>query len=118
MAGDNPVKPSKVLLAEALSQVPGMPPVMLTRAVDGYYHDFESPLAMPEIQLVADLRRFRSEPTTGPKAKALLATLIQRVIDGDFGATKEESDEWARSEEGRAVFSELTDSIMRKKPRG
>lgn len=108
-------KPSKVLLAEALAQVPGMPPVMLQRAVDGYYHDYESPLAMPEVQLVTDLRVLRAEPTTGPKAKAMLSTLAQRVTAGDFDATREESDAWARSEEGQAVFRELAAGVTKRK---
>jgi hypothetical protein len=100
-------KPSKVRLAEAMAEVPGMPPYMLQRATDGYYHDFESELAFPEIQLVADLREMARLPTTGPKAKRALSLLAERVIDGEFDATKAESDAWARSEEGRAVFNEL-----------
>ena len=32
-----------------------------------------------------------------------------RVKKGDFDATRAESEEWARSEDGQAVYRELTD---------
>lgn len=98
---------SKARLARALADVPGMPPDMVTRAVDGYYHDFESPLAFPEMQLVADLRDMAKLPTTGPAARKALAQLAARVINGEFDATKAESDAWAASEEGQATFGLL-----------
>jgi hypothetical protein len=105
---------SNVKLAEALSQVPGMPPDMIRRAVDGYYGDFTSPLATPEIQLVEDLKELARQPTTGPKAKTALANLAGRVIDGEFDATREESDEWAASPEGQAVLAEFPPELRRK----
>lgn len=43
-------EPTTAKLAKALSEVPGMPRDMIQRAVDGYYHDFLSPLAMPELR--------------------------------------------------------------------
>lgn len=98
-----------VKLAEALAAVPGMPRDMVQKAIDGYYHDYLSPLAFPEIQLVTDLRELASLPTTGPKARAALAAMVQRVIDGDFDATKEESDAWAASPEGQQAFQQLVD---------
>lgn len=66
---------------------------------------------MPEMQLVADLRELAAQPTTGPKAKAALAAMVSRVIDGDFDATREESDEWARSPEGQETFRQLADDV-------
>lgn len=42
------------------------------QAQKGYYHDFESPLATPKIQLVSDLRGVG------------LQDLAKRVIDGEF----------------------------------
>lgn len=102
-----------VKLANALREIPGMPPAMIQRAIDGYYHDYLSPLTFPEMQLVTDLRKLAAEPTTGPKAKTALAAMAQRVIDGEFDATKEESDEWARSPEGQETFQQLaTDSVF------
>jgi hypothetical protein len=43
-------------LARALEPVLAIPRDMVERAKAGYYHDFLSPLDMPEVQLVADLR--------------------------------------------------------------
>ena len=34
-------------LARALQEIPGVPREMITKAVDGHYHDYLSPLAMP-----------------------------------------------------------------------
>jgi hypothetical protein len=98
---------STARLARALSQIPGVPPAMIRRAVDGYYHDYLSPLALPEIALVSDLRSLAAQPTTGPNARAQLEDLARCVIRGDFDATREESDAWAASPEGRALFAEL-----------
>lgn len=101
-----------IRLARALQEIPGMPRDMITRAVDGYYHDFLSPLTFPEMQLVADLRELAVQPTTGPKARAALVAMADRVIQGDFDATKEESDEWSASPEGRETFRQLRDDIV------
>jgi len=99
-------------LAQALREVPGMPRDMITRAVDGYYHDYLSPLIFPEIQLVSDLKALAKQPATGPKARAALASLAQRVVDGDFDATKEEADAWASSTEGQETFRQLRDDAV------
>lgn len=94
-------------LARALEAVPGVPAAMIQRARDGYYHDFLSPLATPEMQLVADLRELASKPATPRNSRDLLRELAQAVIDGEYDASKEESDQWAASPEGQALFAEL-----------
>jgi hypothetical protein len=94
-------------LARALEAVPGVPEAMIKRACDGYYHDFLSPLATPEIQLVADLRELASAPATPRNSRPLLRALATAVIDGQYDASKEESDEWARSPEGQEAMAEL-----------
>ena len=71
----------------------------------GYYHDFLSPLDSPCLQLAADLAAVGT-----PAALALR----DRHLNGEFDATKEESDEWAASEDGRATF----DALIRKPTRG
>lgn len=81
---------------------------MIKRARDGYYHDFLSPLATPEIQLVADLRGLADRPATPRNSRPLLRALAKAVIDGQYDASKEKSDAWARSPEGQATFAELT----------
>jgi hypothetical protein len=86
--------PTTERLALAL-EAAGAPAEMIQRARAGYYDDFKSPLAMPETQLLADARA------------AGLETIAQGVLAGEWDATKEESDEWARSPEGQATFNEL-----------
>jgi hypothetical protein len=95
-------------LARALEVIPGVPPDMITRARDGYYHDYLSPLATPEVQLVADLRELAARPATARNSRPLLRALAQAVTDGQYDAGKEESDEWARSPEGQETMAALT----------
>jgi hypothetical protein len=80
-------------LANALREA-GAPADMVIRAEGGYYDDFRSPLATPCIQLVNDARRHG------------LADIAQRAINGEFDATKEESDEWYETE-GRKLVQDL-----------
>jgi hypothetical protein len=94
-------------LAKALSEIPGVPKGMIQRAIDGYYHDYLSPLTFPEMQLVADLRELASLPATPRDSRPLLQEMAQRVIDGEFDASKEESDAWAASPEGQEAFRQL-----------
>jgi hypothetical protein len=98
---------STVRLSEALAAIPGVPKAMLTRVIDGYYHDYLSPLAMPELQLMADLRELASAPATPRNSRPLLRQLAGRVIDGEFDATRAESDAWARSPEGQETLRQL-----------
>ncbi len=81
-------------LADALTLV-GAPADMIQRAKEGYYDDFKSPLPMPLHQLVMDCHEHDLED------------IAQRVIDGEFDSTKEESDAWAASPEGQQTFAEL-----------
>lgn len=74
----------------------GAPGHMVSLAAEGHYDDYRSPLATPELQLHADAR-----------AEGL-PQIAAWVELGVFDGTKEESEEWARSPEGQAVFRELT----------
>lgn len=94
-------------LAAALSEVPGVPREMIQRAVDGYYHDFLSPLDFPEIQLYKDLRELAKLPATPHGSRPLLLALAQRVTEGEFDATKDEAEAWAASAEGQETFRQL-----------
>lgn len=71
---------------------------MAAKAATGYYHDFLSPLAMPCLQLAADLAEVGT-----PAALALRS----RHMNGEFDATSEESDAWAKSPDGQAAFRSL-----------
>jgi hypothetical protein len=68
---------------------------MAMRAAEGYYHDYLSPLVMPEKQLVCELTMI------GTSAALMLC---ERVKQGDFGPSDEESDAWASSPDGQAAM--------------
>ena len=95
---------SKDKLAEALRNV-GLNQ-MADRAAEGYYHDFMSPLPLPEMQLVRDLTDAMYDGRSADAGQPL-AALRKRVIDGEFDATAKESEEWAASPEGREAFNAL-----------
>lgn len=98
-------------LADALAAVPGCPPELVTCARYGYYHDFESPLDMPTLQLAGDLGVIARAPGTAAEARAMYEALIERVKNGDFDATAAESDAWARSADGRAALRAVTGGL-------
>ena len=77
---------------------------MSNKAGEGYYHNFLSPLDLPEITLVNDLAKAAAE--CPDRAQSILA-LRKRVINGEFDANKEESDAWAESPEGQEAYRRL-----------
>lgn len=83
----------------------GAPRHMISLAADGHYDDYKSPLALPEMQLLADARE------NGLEAIAVL------VVAGAFDSTKAESDAWAASPEGQAVFRELAEGASKNRAR-
>lgn len=93
--------PTKEKLARAIEEKvgKGVPTnhvkALIKRARAGYYDEFDGELATPLIQLVADLRQ------------AGWPEMAQRVINGDFDASKEEADAWF-AREGRAFLMEFT----------
>lgn len=90
---------SSIKLAEALERQ-GFKQ-LARRARKHEFHDFLSPHALPQHELVAELNELQN----GAAEK-----LKRRVMDGDFDATRAESDEWAASPEGQAVMDNLTAS--------
>jgi hypothetical protein len=80
---------------------------MADQAATGYYHDFLSPLALPEIALVNGLN---VEALKLPESeRGPILDLRDRVINGDFDASEEEADAWASSQEGQDTFRSLID---------
>lgn len=79
---------------------------MADKAATGWYHDFLSPLTFPEMQLANDLAAAGT-----PAALALRA----RHLNGEFDASKEESDEWAASADGQEAFNMMRSELH---PRG
>jgi hypothetical protein len=94
------------------------PAAMIARAERGYYHDYLSPLALPELGLVTELRRVAGEPGRRSLSRAALLAVAEAVIDGQFDASKAESDAWARSPEGRETFRLLTGGTGQAEPPG
>jgi hypothetical protein len=70
------------------------------------YHDYLSPHALPDLMLVTDLLLAAQDCEDGSTKMSILL-LRQRAISGDFDASREESDEWARSPDGVETFTEL-----------
>jgi len=87
---------TKDKLAQALTEA-GLHD-MAVMAAQGYYHDFLSPLDLPGMQLDADLQVVGT-----PEARALQL----RHYDGEFDASIEESDEWAKSAEGQETLRRI-----------
>lgn len=95
---------TKDILAETLRSV-GLND-MAEKAATGYYHDFLSPLDLPDLQLEADLRAARDACPDGDRATRI-EHVRQRHLSGAFDASAEESEEWAASPDGQAAFNEL-----------
>jgi hypothetical protein len=96
-------------LARALEPVLAIPRDMVERAKAGYYHDFLSPLDMPEVQLVADLRAVAANRSLPRSTRQEIEKLAQRVIAGEFDASREESEAWAASPEGQAAMADISE---------
>jgi len=104
--------PTTERLAKALEEA-GAPADMIANARKGYYDDYKSELALPCIQLVADLQALG------------LDDLRRRAMDGEFDGTPEESAAWF-AEEGKnflppALWKEFgyqPDQHQRSKPEG
>ena len=73
-------------------------PEMAKKASEGWYHDYLSPLAAPSVQLAQDLARVNTSASR---------VLRARHMRGEFDASQEESEEWARSPEGLAAVRAL-----------
>jgi hypothetical protein len=95
---------TKDALASALGDA-GLP-LMATRAAEGYYHDYLSPLIMPEKKLCEEL-------TTVGTPAAL--ALCERVKQGDYEASEEEEEAWASSPDGLAAMQALAAKFNRKR---
>jgi hypothetical protein len=104
-------QPTSEKLADALAQVPGIPPAMVDRAREGFYDDYRSPLAMPQTKLIADLTQAKQQPECPKISRALINALIRDVRQGEFDGTSEEAAAWAASPEGIATFNEMFGQI-------
>jgi hypothetical protein len=88
---------------------------MADKAAIGHYHDFLSPLVAPELQLLADLQgEMKRRSDAGGGDTVAVSMLIGRHMHGEFDASKEESDEWAASQDGQEAFGEPVRSVSGK----
>ena len=71
------------------------------RAETGEFDDYADTYVCPITQLHNELHA------------AGLTKFAARVANGEFDATKEESDEWANSPEGQEVFKQLTPAMRK-----
>lgn len=83
---------TKEKLAHALIQA-NAPGTMVDAAMNGDYDDFESKSATPINDLVRDCR------------ERGLDAIAKQAMDGDFDATREESEAWFERE-GKTLFGE------------
>lgn len=94
-------QPSSKKLADALAAEPCAPEhearrkQMVAGALRDHYHDYFGHSATPCVDLNRDCEAI------GLKA------LAARVRDGEFDATKEESDAWVKSDEGQKALASL-----------
>lgn len=72
------------------------PQHMIDAARMGQYHDFLSDSAVPELDLLNHARTYG------------LQRVVDGVMEGEWDATKEESDQWAASPDGQQTMSMLT----------
>src|ERR1700682_1486956 len=98
---------TKDILAAALRDA-GLP-IMAARAAEGYYHDYLSPLPMPEKKLCDELT------IAGTPARPAALALCERVKLGDYDASEEEEEEWAASPEGVAAMQAFAARFMQRR---
>lgn len=84
---------------------------MAKKAREFYYHDFKSPLDFPELQLLRDLADAGKSTGDNTELRDKILALRERHKAGEFDATTDESDEWAKSPEGQEAFSRLMPRI-------
>ena len=84
---------TKVKLAKDLKDH-GAPASMIAKAIDGYYDDYESPIATPIIQLVIDCEQLGGN----------LKEVAQKARNGEYDASKEEAESWFKKE-GRKLLN-------------
>ena len=94
-------------LAGALEGIPGMPEWMTGRARSGYYGDYTTELAFPQMALISDLTAIKQAEGTPVTSRKLINAVIRDVRSGEYDGTKEEAEEWGASPEGQQVMREL-----------
>jgi len=79
------------------------------RAEADEFHDFLSPHDLPLTVLAQILARLSTDEHVDARGHEAANNLRLRLIDGEFDASDEEAEAWARSEEGQDTFKKLTE---------
>jgi len=87
---------SDVMLATAL-RLAGLEP-LAERAANGEFNEYFGPHATPELHLAAELACIATPAATAVR---------QRLINGEFDAGSDESEEWGNSPEGQDTLRRL-----------
>lgn len=82
---------------------------LINQARAGYYHDYMSPIPMPDVQLVCDLRDLNAKIEAAHGVHGMLNNLTSEVMDGRFEATLKEGEDWLLSDAGQAALASLKD---------
>lgn len=88
------------------------------RAEKDEFHDYLSPHATPTIILANELVGIINDTTHEQHTRTAAHNIRVRVINGEFDATEEESNEWAASAEGQATFDRLVKDVSSKPTSG
>lgn len=86
---------------------------MAARARQGLYHDFESPLDFPELQLAADLATAATDMKRELRQRHQALELRQRALNDEFAASADEGLAWAMGEDGQRALA----AFKKKRPR-
>jgi hypothetical protein len=84
------------------------------RAEQNEFHDFLSPHGFPDLLLSELLANIAMDDNRPEHLRLAAHHIRMRHHDGEFDATKEESDEWAESREGREAFNMLVRDVQRR----
>lgn len=77
------------------------------RAEQDEFHDFLSPHDLPTMTLDHELIGIIQNPAYETPQRRAAHYIRERLHEGEFDASKEESDDWADSPEGKDAFRRL-----------
>jgi hypothetical protein len=80
------------------------------RAEADEFHDFFSDHALPGMELAHELAHIASDGKRPERERMAAHHIRLRLIDGEFDASLEESEEWAEGPEGQDAFRRLGES--------
>ena len=73
------------------------------------FHDFQSPHDLPSMALDVELVAIIMSPLYSQQNKDRAKVIRRRHHDGEFDATRKESEAWAMSAEAQAVFQSFVE---------